>query len=220
MERVYRSSRREEQARRTRGRILEAATALFLERGYAGATMRAIAAAAGVSVPTVELVFGTKARVLKAAIDVAIVGDDEAVPVLDRGWTDAARNASSVEGFLAVAAEVIAAAQARSAGLVLAVFEAARSDPDLATLASQRTRQRATTAGWLIDAMTRIAPLRTELTRADAVDEMWTLMEPALFDRLVRHRGFTPADYARWFARAARRLLIPDIPDIPERNPI
>src|SRR5260221_8725454 len=117
MERLYRSSRREEQARRTRARILDAATAAFLERGYAGATMRAIATVAGVSVPTVELVFGTKSRLLKAAIDVAIVGDDEAVSVLDRGWTAAALGASTAEGFLAVAAEVIAAAQMRSAGL-------------------------------------------------------------------------------------------------------
>ena len=55
--------------------------------------MRAIAAAAGVAVPTVELGFGTKARLLKAAIDVAIAGDDEPVPVLDRAWADTARNA-------------------------------------------------------------------------------------------------------------------------------
>ena len=79
---------RAERARRTRRRIVDAATALFLERGYAGATMRAIAAAAGVAVPTVELGFGTKATLLKAAIDVAIAGDDEPVPVLDRAWAD------------------------------------------------------------------------------------------------------------------------------------
>jgi AcrR family transcriptional regulator len=216
VERVYRSSRRVEQARRTRARILDAATSAFLERGYAGTTMRAVATAAGVSVPTVELGFGTKARLLKAAIDVAIVGDDDAVPVLDRGWTDAALNAASVEGFLAVAAGVIVAAQERSAGLVLAVLETARSDPDLAGVAVQLTRQRATTAGWLVDAIARFAPLRPDQTRAEAVDGMWALMEPALFDRLVRHRGLTPAEYARWFAHAARRLLVPDAT---ERNP-
>lgn len=214
--RVYRSSRREEQARRTRLRILDAATALFLERGYAGATMRAIAAAAGVSVPTVELGFGTKARLLKAAIDVAIAGDDEAVPVLDRGWTDVAQDAVTVEGFLAVVAEVVAAAQTRSAGLVLAVFEGARTDPDLADLAAQLTRQRAGTARWLVEAMARVTSLRPDLARAEAVDGLWALMEPALFDRLVRHRGLTAEDYARWFASAARRLLVPDPT---ERNP-
>jgi AcrR family transcriptional regulator len=70
---------------------------VFLERGFAGSTMRVIASHAGVSVPTVELLFGTKGRLLKAAIDVAIVGDDEPVPVLDRSWTEAAVEADGIE---------------------------------------------------------------------------------------------------------------------------
>ena len=126
---------RAERARRTRRRIIDAATALFLERGYAGATVRAIAETAGVAVPTVELGFGTKARLLKAAIDVAIAGDDEPVPVLDRAWAEAARRAAHPAELLEIAAEVITAAQSRSAGLVLAVFEGGRTDPDLAALA-------------------------------------------------------------------------------------
>src|SRR4029453_9459657 len=62
--RTYRSNRRAAQARRTCQRVLDAATAEFLARGYAGATIPAIAAGAAVSVPTVESLFGTKARVL------------------------------------------------------------------------------------------------------------------------------------------------------------
>jgi AcrR family transcriptional regulator len=38
--------------------------------------MRAIATEAQVSLPTVELLFGTKTQLLRAAIDVAIAGDD------------------------------------------------------------------------------------------------------------------------------------------------
>ena len=195
---------RAERARRTRRRIIAAATALFLERGYAGATVRAIAEAAGVAVPTVELGFGTKARLLKAAIDVAIAGDDEPVPVLDRAWAETARNATSTAALLAVAAEVIAAAQSRSAGLVLAVFEGGRTDPDLAALATQLTDQRAGTARWLVDALAAIAP-----PHAEAVDDLWLLMDPAIYDRLVRHRGWTPQRYGRWFARSAHALLYP-----------
>lgn len=211
--RGYRSSRRAEQARHTRRRVLEAATTVFLERGYAGTTMRAVAAAADVAVPTVELAFGTKARLLHAAIDVAIAGDDEPVPVLDRDWTDTARAAATVEEFLATAADVLAAAQSRSAGLVLAVFEGARTDPDLAALAAQRTAERFTTAAWLVDRLVAISPLRSGLDHADAAESVWVLMEPAVFDRLVRHRGGTPQSYARWFARSARRLLLPDNPE-------
>ena len=200
---MYRSDRRTAQARRTRRRILDAAALTFLERGYAGATMRAIAAAAGVAVPTVELGFGTKARLLKAAIDVAIAGDDEPVPVLERAWVDTARKARTAAEFLAVAAEVITAAQSRSAGLVLAVFEGARTDAELAALATQLVEQRAATARWLVDALARAA------ARRRAVDDLWLLMDPAIYDRLVRHRGWTPQRYERWFARSAHALLYP-----------
>jgi AcrR family transcriptional regulator len=195
---------RAERARRTRRRILDAATALFLERGYAGATMRAIAAEAGVALPTVELGFGTKARLLKAAIDVAIAGDDEPVPVLDRAWAAEAQKAPSPAELLAVAADVIVDAQSRSAGLVLAVFEGGRTDPELAAVAAELTDQRAATVGWLVDALAAIAP-----PHAEAADDLWLLMDPAIFDRLVRDRGWTPQRYGHWFARSAHALLYP-----------
>jgi AcrR family transcriptional regulator len=213
MARTYRSPQREERAQRTRRRVLDAATAVFLDRGYTGATMRVIAAEAGVSVPTVELLFGVKARLLKAAVDVAIAGDDEPVPVLERDWAAQAARAGSVEEFLDIASGVIGAAQVRSAGLVLAVFEGARNDPELAELAGQMTAQRSATAGWLVDALTRVAPLRAGCTRTEAIDTLWILMDPAVFDRLTRQRGWTTARYQQWLAGAARRLLIPDNPE-------
>lgn len=206
--RPYTSPRRAEQARRTRQRLVAAATATFLARGYAGTTMRAIAAAAGVSVPTVEQQFGTKVRLLKAAIDIAIGGDDDDVPVLDRVWADEGRAAGDVDEFLAIVADVIAPAQSRSAGLVLAVFEGAVTDPELAELSAAMISQRAVTAGWIVDQLAGKAPLRGELDRDDAVDTLWILMDPAVFDRLVRQRGWSVQRYQRWFARSARDLLV------------
>lgn len=206
--RVYRSSRREAQARLTRRRVLEAATTVFLDRGFAGSTMRAIAGQAGVSVPTVELLFGTKGRLLKAAIDVAIVGDDEPVPVLDRSWTDTAVNAATTEDFLDIVANMITSAQQRSAGLVLALFEAASTDAELTELAEQMTTQRATTAGWIVDQLTRKAPLGPDRTRQEAIDTVWILMDPAVFDRLTRRRQWTVQQYQRWLATSVARLLI------------
>jgi AcrR family transcriptional regulator len=210
--RSYRSRRRAAEAQRTRRRVLDAAGAAFVAGGYAGATMRAIAAVAGVSVPTVELLFGTKARLLKAAIDVAIAGDDEAVPVLERSWTSAAVAATGADEFLSIVARVIGAAQARSAGLVLAAFEGSSKDSELAELTAQMIRQRAITAGWIVDHLAGTADLREELTRQEAEDTMWLLMEPAVFDRLVRHRRWTVDRYQDWFARTARRLLVADTP--------
>src|SRR5258708_14164440 len=129
MRRRCRSGVRDAQARRTRQRVLDAATAVFLDRGYGGATLRVGAAGAMVSVATVEALFGTKARLLKAAIDVAIAGDDEPVAVLDRGWAAEARKAGTAEGFLAVVAGVVAPAQARSAAPRPAAFPGAAKNP-------------------------------------------------------------------------------------------
>jgi AcrR family transcriptional regulator len=84
--RPYHSPRREEQARLTRRAILDAALPLFVERGYSGTSLGDIAGAAGVALRTVEVVFGTKAKLLVALRDVTIAGDDDPVPVAERAW--------------------------------------------------------------------------------------------------------------------------------------
>jgi AcrR family transcriptional regulator len=210
--RRYRSSLRDAQARRTRQRVLGAATAVFLDRGYGGATIRAVAAEAKVSVPTVEALFGTKARLLKAAIDVAIAGDDEPVAVLDRAWAADARQAGTAAEFLSLVAGVLAAAQARSAGLVLAVFEGSVKDRELEQVAEQMVAQRAVTASWIVDGVSRVASLREGCSQQEAVDTVWLLMDPAIFDRLTRRRGWTVEIYERWFSRSVARLLTADAP--------
>lgn len=181
---------------------------MFLDRGYAGTTIRAVAASAEVSVPTVEALFGTKARLLKAAIDVAIAGDDEPVAVLDRPWAHAAWDAASVAEFLSVVAGVLADAQRRSAGLVLAVFEGSARDADLAALADQMVTQRLVTAEWIVRGMTRFSALRPGCDLGEAVDVMWLLMDPAVFIRLTRVRGWSVSRYRRWIADSAALLLL------------
>jgi AcrR family transcriptional regulator len=208
--RRYRSSLREAQARRTRQRVLDAASAVFLDRGYGAATIRAIAGEAKVSVPTVEALFGTKARLLKAAIDVAIAGDDEPVAVLDRSWAADARKAGTAEEFLSVVAGVVAAAQARSAGLVLAVFEGSARDWELEQVAEQMEAQRAVTASWIVEGVNRLASLREGCSNEEAIDTVWLLMDPAVFDRLTRRRNWTPEHYEHWFSRSVARLLTAD----------
>ncbi len=167
--------------------------------------MNAVATAAGVSVPTVELVFSTKASLLKEAIDVAIAGDDEPVPILERPWVTEIQATTTPEQFLAGVAQVLVASAQRADALVLAAFEAARSDRRLAPLAAQLKAQRTTIASWIVDGVATRCPLRTD--RAEAIDTVWLLMDPALFDRLTTDRGWTPQRYGAWFADCALRLL-------------
>ena len=82
--RSYRSPRRVEQAAQTRAAVLEAATRLFAERGWAGTGMRDVAREAGVAVETVYANFRSKPELLIAAVDVSVVGDDAPVALADR----------------------------------------------------------------------------------------------------------------------------------------
>jgi AcrR family transcriptional regulator len=206
------SGTRIEQAQKTRSRVIEAATRLFVQHGYATTTIRAIAAEAGVSVPTVELLFGTKAQLLHVVIDVAIAGEDEPVPVLSRAWAADVQSVRDLADFLSVVAYMVCEAQARSAGVILAAYEAAASDPDIQLLILDRESQRERTTAWIVDSVLERAALRPGLDRAGAIDTVWMLMDPVIFNRLTRHRGWSPDRYASWFADSVTRLLTSDLP--------
>ena len=214
--RVYRSTRRAEQARRTRARILAAATQQFVARGYAATTMRSIAEAARVSVPTVELTFGTKPKLLKAAIDVAIAGDEEPVPMFEREWAAAAAKAEDATSFLAAFAQALCEAAIRSAGLIVVADEAARTDRVIAALSRRLSQQRVTTVTWIVDGLRKRTVLRAGVTRKMAIDFLWLLMEPVVFQRLTRERSWTPAQFERWFTESASRLLLPRTDEVCE----
>jgi AcrR family transcriptional regulator len=77
---------RAEQARATRRRIIAAAAARFVADGYGATRLDQVAEDAGVAVQTVYFHFGNKRTLLKEALDVAAVGDDEPIPLMDRPW--------------------------------------------------------------------------------------------------------------------------------------
>lgn len=207
--RAYRSSRRETQARQTRARIIAAAARRFLAHGYSGTTMRAVALDAGVALPTVELAFRTKARLLKAVIDVATAGDDENVAMLDRQWAARAESTADPAGFIAAFAKQLTASAGRAAGLAAAALEGARADEDIAAVAAQLMTQRQVMAAWLVDGLTFRSALRDGISRAGAIDTVWALMDPVLFRRLIEDRHWTPPQFEQWFTDAVARLLTP-----------
>lgn len=207
--RGYRSPRRDTQARQTRARIIAAAAQRFLARGYAGTTMRAVARDAGVALPTVELAFRTKARLLKAVIDVAIAGDDAPETMLDRPWAKRAESVAGAPDFAAAFARVLAGSAERAAGLAATALEAARADEDIAAVAAQLMSQREIMASWLVDGIMRRSALREGTDRAAAVDTVWALMDPVMFCRLTDDRHWTTAHFERWFTDSVTRLLLP-----------
>ncbi len=78
--RAYSSPRREAQARETRARLAAEARRLFAEKGWAKTTLKEVAKAAGVAEPTVYAVFGNKAGLATALVD--LVDEEADVPTL------------------------------------------------------------------------------------------------------------------------------------------
>src|SRR6478672_7675578 len=72
--RRYDGSGRRHRAELTRERVVAAATTLFLERGYAGTTIPAIAERAGVALQTVYRTAPGKAGLLAVAVRAAVAG--------------------------------------------------------------------------------------------------------------------------------------------------
>jgi TetR/AcrR family transcriptional regulator of autoinduction and epiphytic fitness len=210
--RGYRSPRRETQARQTRARIIAAAARRFLAHGYSGTTMRAVAADAGVALPTIELAFGTKARLLKAVIDVATAGDDEQVAMLNRSWAARAESVAGPAEFIAAFARQLTTSAGRAAGLAAAALEGARADRDIAAVAAQLMSQRQVMAAWLVDGILLRSALRDGASRGSAIDTVWTLMDPVIFCRLTDDRRWSSDQFERWLTDTITQLLLPAAP--------
>src|SRR6266545_346243 len=87
--------------RLTRAAVIQAARALFLERGYAATTIEAISDLSEVPPATVYRLFSSKLGILKALFDVSIAGDDEAVALPDRPLVSAAGSDPDAAALLA-----------------------------------------------------------------------------------------------------------------------
>jgi AcrR family transcriptional regulator len=85
--RSYTSPLRAEQAQQTRRAILDAAGALFAERGFVATTMDAVAEGAGVATDTVYHVMGSKKHLLEEVLGAALGGDEREIPLLERDET-------------------------------------------------------------------------------------------------------------------------------------
>jgi AcrR family transcriptional regulator len=134
--RRYNATRRQAQAAQTRQDILDAAHQLFLERGYAGTTLTAIAAAAGVVVETVYRAYGSKAELFKAVVRAAVAGgaNRAQVPVEQRPAIAAVIAETDPYRQLELYAATQPGIHARAGPLLRVLIGAAATDHELAQL--------------------------------------------------------------------------------------
>jgi AcrR family transcriptional regulator len=208
VKRAYRSPLRDSHAQTTRRAVIQAATRLFADRGYVATSMDDIAREAGVSRATVFTSVGSKAAVLKAAYDIAIVGDDDPVPLPQRPWAQAVRDAPDASLMVDRYAGMITDISGRVASVYEAMRGAAAADGEVRILFDgMRTERRGGSAGFIGFLVARGA-LRPDLDRRKAADVVWVLNDPGLYQLLLHDRGWSPPQFQRWLADTLKSQLL------------
>jgi AcrR family transcriptional regulator len=195
--------------RLARRAVLDAARTLFLERGYAGATVEGISSASGIPQATVYRLFSSKKGILKALLDTSVAGDDEPVPVAERPHVRPLLEAADPADTLARLAAVSVDINTRTAPVYRILVSAASSEPDAAAILQELTRQRQEGQGRVTAALARAKALRGGLGARDAGDIVHALASPELYHLLVVDRAWPPDRYERWLADALAAQLLP-----------
>jgi AcrR family transcriptional regulator len=206
--RRYESPRRREQAAATRRQILEAAQRLFERQGYAATTMAAIAAEAGVALKTVYVAFETKSGLLRALWHLLLRGDEEDAPVADRRWYQDVLEEPDPDRLVRLTARNSRAVKERAGALMGVIRSAASTDADIAQLWARIQADFHDNQRGIVEALHARRALRPGLGVARAADVLWTLNHPDLWLLLVGERGWTPAQWERWFADVVRSQLL------------
>jgi AcrR family transcriptional regulator len=167
--RRYDSPVRRAKAHETERRIIDAAARLFVDGGYVATSLAAVADRAEVDPRTVYKVFGSKVGLLSRLVDVAIVGDQEAVPVADRSWAadafGAATGGERVKAFAALVRHVMG-----SAGWAFRIAaQAAAADADAAALWATGQRHRLEDATRFVSSLRYTHLLRRDRPSRDAI---------------------------------------------------
>jgi len=192
----YHAPRRVEQAAATKTAIIEAASRLFAENGYAATTVAAIAAEARVTAKSVYTL-ADKSRLLLLAVDRAIVGDDEPIPFAERPERQGIIDAASGDR-LRLAAELGARSLLRLFPIYRAFEQAAATDPVVHQRwrdYQQRRRQ---------DVQALVTDIGAD---SGAVDNVWALVTWHPVALLVEEHGYGEPELIAWLEKLLAALL-------------
>ncbi len=209
--RGYDSPVRRAKAAATRARVVEAAERLFVERGYAGATVPGIAAEAGVAVETVYRSATGKAGLLADAVRSAVAGGSERsdVPVAQRPAIRRIADETDPVRQLELYARTQPGIWSRVGPLLRVLDAAATSDQSLAELRRRLAEERrhGLRAG-LAHLLDQRGVLREGLDAERAGDIVYAVCDRANYEALVGECGWTDEEYRTWLAQTLVAALL------------
>jgi AcrR family transcriptional regulator len=200
--RAYDSPARRAQAKETRRQIADAARHLFVERGWSRTRVKDVAAAAGVSEPTVYAVYGSKAGLVTALLDSL-----EAAADVPRQIAEIRAATGDPLGQLAAMTAFDRRLFEHGADAMQVIREAAASRPELIEVVSKgRGRgdrlRRAVFGGW------PDGTLRPGVDEQHARDTFAALCNLDVYLVLTRERGWSPDRVQRWWTDSLATLLL------------
>ena len=210
VKRRYDNVGRRRQAEATRARVVAAATRVFLQHGYVGATIPAIAAEAEVALQTVYRAAPGKAGLLAVAVTTAVAGGSAraAVPVEERPAIRAIIEEPDPSKQLKLYAHTQPGIWERVGPLLRVLEAAAVSEPDLRKLQQEQDSERHAGLSRFAGLLEEHGALRTDLTPEHAADIIMTLGSFATYDSLVITRRWTHDQYETWLADTLQHCLL------------
>ena len=191
--------------RETRRKIVTAAAELFIADGYHVTRLEQIAAKAGVAVQTIYFHFGNKRTVLKEAVDVAAVGDDEPTALLERPWLEEAKAASEprrvIELWMANGRSILT----RVGPIMRVVRDAAVVDPEMAEQWATNETQTAAAFRVLAEQLDAMKALRVPVE--EATDILCAISGLSMY-LVLTDRGWTAAQWERFAVDTVAHALL------------
>jgi AcrR family transcriptional regulator len=204
--RRYHSPLRADQAEQTRRRVLEAAFRLFVERGYAGTTMTAVAEEARVSPETIYLTLGGKRGLLEGVIEMAIAGEDDP-PTQENPWWATVAQLPGANDRLERMVEYSCRILFRTRPIHAVIRGAADKEAFAAALGRRLLHDR------LTNQTARIGQyvgdqLREGLSVAEAGQRYCALTSPELYYLLTVEFGWTTDQHRQWLTELLETELL------------
>lgn len=209
--RPYRSPARAAAAARTRARIVEAARALFLERGFSDTTITTVAKAAGVAPETVYSIYRTKAGLLDAVVRAAVLRNDEPEDPLERGWVKRLLRLPDLSARIAGFARHTAQTTQLTSPIYAIIASAGTGEDEVDELQRNLLDMRFGGQREIMIAVAQGASLRSGLTVEQAADTFSALASPELHRLLTVNRGWSQQRYAGWLEQTVKAALLGDL---------
>jgi AcrR family transcriptional regulator len=189
--RTYSSERRRAQAAETRQQVMEAARRLFMERGYTGATIAAIALEAKVSPETVYVIFGSKRALLADLVGMSVLGDAKPVPLLEQEGPRATRRSKSQHDQVLLFAADMRQIMSRVGPLFQIMHTAAATEPEIAVLLGQLLEQRLQGMRAFVRMVSANGPLPQAIDVNAGAETVWALSSAEVHWLLTVDRGWS-----------------------------